>query len=170
MKNLLHSEQHSKTISNIIVAAATVGMLAVLVYLQPILSMFSDIMGTVAPFFVGFALAFLQLPIVKRVDRFLARFMTRPKLTRGLAVGASLLLLLAIIAAFIGIVLPQLVDSIKQLVSNIHGQKCVLPEIPSYPASLTSLPPESHHCIFVLRQYRLFLLPIPWLLFRPIRL
>ena len=119
MKNLLHSEQHSKTISNIIVAAATVGMLAVLVYLQPILSVFSDIMGTVAPFFVGFALAFLQLPIVKRVDRFLARFMTRPKLTRGLAVGASLLLLLAIIAAFIGIVLPQLVDSIKQLVSNI---------------------------------------------------
>lgn len=119
MKNLIPSEQRSKTISHIIVAAATVGMLAVLVYIKPIWSVISDILGTISPFLVGFALAFLQLPIVKTVDRFLSRFISRPKLTRGLAVVASLVLVLAIISAFLGIMLPQLVDSIKQLVSNI---------------------------------------------------
>ena len=119
MKNLLPSEHHSRTVSNIIVAAATVGMLTVLVYIQPIWSVISKIFGTITPFLVGFALAFLQLPIVRHVDKFLSRFMTRPKLTRALSVVASLILVLAVIAAFCGIMLPQLIDSVKQLVSNI---------------------------------------------------
>ena len=119
MKNLIPSEQQSKTVSNIIVAAATVGMVAVLYYIEPIWAAISKIAGTTAPFFVGFALAFLQLPLVKHVDRFLSRFIARPKLTRALAVVSSLLAVLAIIAAFCVIMLPQLIDSVKQLVSNI---------------------------------------------------
>jgi len=119
MKRLIPSEQHSQTISNIIVAAATVGMVAVLYYIQPIWAVVSDVIGTVSPFLVGFALAFLQLPIVKHVDRFLSRFISRPKLTRGLAVLTSLIVVLAIISAFLGIMLPQLVDSVTQLVTNI---------------------------------------------------
>ena len=119
MKNLIPSEQRSKTISNIIVAAATVGMLAVLVYIQPIWSVISHVFSTITPFLVGFALAFLQLPIVKFVDQFLSRFIARAKLTRTLSVVASLLFVLMIVAAFIGLMLPQLIDSVKQLISNI---------------------------------------------------
>ena len=99
MKNLIPPEQRSKTVSNIIVAAVTIGMVAVLYYIEPIWAAISKIAATTAPFFVGFALAFLQLPLVKHVDRFLSRFIARPKLTRALAVVSSLLAVLAIIAA-----------------------------------------------------------------------
>jgi len=119
MKRLIPSEQHSRTLSNIIVVAAGMGMLAVLIYAKPIWEMISKVIVTTQPFLVGFALAFLQLPIVKHFDRFLSRFIARPKLTRALAVTASLLVVLAAIAAFLGIMLPQLVESVKQLVANI---------------------------------------------------
>lgn len=119
MKKLIPTEQRGRTLSNIIVVAAGMGMLAILIYFEPIWAMISKVIITTQPFLVGFALAFLQLPIVKTVDRFLSRFIARPKLTRALSVTASLLVVLAAIAAFLGIMLPQLVESIKQLVASI---------------------------------------------------
>ena len=123
MKNIIPSEQHSKTISNIIVVAAGMGMLAILIYFKGIMSAIGTIIGVVAPFLVGFALAFLQLPVVKKVEwafgKFIFKKKKHPKLTRALSVTISLLFLLAIIAAFVGILVPQLVESVKQLVTYI---------------------------------------------------
>ena len=119
MKQIIPSEQHGRTLSNIIVVAAGMAMLALLVYIKPIWAAVTNVVSITSPFLVGFALAFLQLPIVKYVDRFLSRFMSRPKLTRALAVVTSLLVVLAAIAAFLGIMLPQLIDSVKQLVTSI---------------------------------------------------
>lgn len=123
MKNIIPSEQHSKTISNIIVVAAGMGMLAILIYFQGIMSAIGTIIGVVAPFLVGFGLAFLQLPVVKKVEWVFGKFIFKkkkhPKLTRALSVTISLLFLLTIIAAFVCILVPQLVESVKQLVTYI---------------------------------------------------
>lgn len=123
MKQIIPSEQKSRTISYIIVVAAGMGMLALLIYFQNIWGMLKEIIGITSPFLVGFALAFLQNPIMKRVEWLLGRTLFRrkphPRISRALGVTVSLLVVLAAIAAFLGVMLPQLIDSIKQLVSLI---------------------------------------------------
>lgn len=123
MKQIIPSEQKAKTISNIIVVAAGMGMLAVLIYFQPIWAAINTVIGVISPFLVGFALAFLQLPIVKKVEWFLRKTIfpknRKPKLTRALSTTISLLFVLMIVAAFMSILLPQLIDSVKQLVTYI---------------------------------------------------
>ncbi|MBQ9952397.1 MAG: AI-2E family transporter [Clostridia bacterium] len=125
MKKLIPSEMRSRTISNILVVAAGMGMLAVLMYFSSIWSVVTKIMNIIMPFIVGFGLAFLQLPIIKKVEWFLNRFLFRkkphPKLSRAMGTTFSLLVLLAAVASFLGIMLPQLVDSVKQLVTNISA-------------------------------------------------
>ena len=89
MKNLIPSEQRSRTVSSIIVAAATVGMLAVLVYIKPIWSAISNVAGTTTPFMVGFGLAFLQLPIVKGVDMLYGAHVAARDLRGGAALAIA---------------------------------------------------------------------------------
>ena len=123
MKQIIPSEQKSGTRSSIIVVAAGMGMLAVLMYFEPIWAAVSNIFRVITPFLVGFALAFLQLPIVKKVEWFFHKTIfkkkKRPKLTRALAATVSLIFVLAIVAAFMSMLLPQLIDSVKQLVTYI---------------------------------------------------
>ena len=121
MKQIIPSELKSRTISYIIVVAAGMGMLALLIYFQPIWAMIKEILGVTSPFLVGFALAFLELPILKRVEWFFSKTLFRkkahPRISRALGVTISLLVVLAVIASFMGIMLPQLIVSIKQLVN-----------------------------------------------------
>lgn len=123
MKQIIPSEQRSRTISAIIVVAAGMGMLALLMYFQQIWGTVKTVLNVITPFLTGFALAFLQLPILKRVEWLLNRFVFRrkphPRLSRALGTLVSLLVVLAIISAFLGILLPQLIESIKQLVNYI---------------------------------------------------
>lgn len=125
MKQIIPSEQKSRTLSNIIVVAAGMAMLAVLIYFKPIWIAISNVFSVITPFLVGFALAFLQVPIVKRVEwlfsKTLFRKKERPRLSRALATAISLIVLLACVTAFMSILLPQLIDSVKQLVTYISA-------------------------------------------------
>ena len=123
MKQIIPSEQKSSTISHIIVVAAGMGMLALLIYFRQLWGWLQTILGVISPFLLGIALAFLEVPIVHRVEGALKKFVfkkkARPRLCRALGATVSLLAVLAMLAAFIGIMLPQLIDSIKQLVNYI---------------------------------------------------
>ena len=123
MKQIIPSEQKSSTISHIIVVAAGMGMLALLIYFRQLWGWLQTILGVISPFLLGIALAFLEVPIVHRVEGALKKFVfkkkARPRLCRALGATVSLLAVLALLAAFIGIMLPQLIDSIKQLVNYI---------------------------------------------------
>lgn len=125
MKQIIPSEQKSRTLSNIIVVAAGMCMLALLIYFKPIWIAISTVFNVITPFLVGFALAFLQIPIVKRVEwlfsKTLFRKKARPRLSRALAAVISLIVLLAFVTAFMSILLPQLIDSVKQLVTYISA-------------------------------------------------
>ena len=68
MKQIIPSEQKSSTISHIIVVAAGMGMLALLIYFRQLWGWLQTILGVISPFLLGIALAFLQVPIVHRVE------------------------------------------------------------------------------------------------------
>jgi len=123
MKHLIPEEQRARIVSSVIISAASIGMLAVLVYFQQIWSAFSAVISVTTPFFVGAALAFLQLPIVRKVELFFSKTIMRRKvrkrLSRALATTLSLLTILAFVTVFLVILLPQIITSIQSVIGYI---------------------------------------------------
>ncbi len=123
MKSNLSPEMRAKTHSNILVVAAGMAMLGVLVYLNNILTGINMLLGVITPFLIGIGLAFLQLPIVRNVElvlkKTLFRRCKRPKLMRAISTTIALLAILALLTAFLGILLPQIVSSVRSLISII---------------------------------------------------
>ena len=123
MKQFIPQEQHSKTVSNIIVVAFGAAMLALLIYFQQVWNIISTVFSVTMPFLIGFGLAFIQLPVVHRTEwlfnKLIFRKKKHPKLTRALSTVISLLLVLAIVAAFLSILLPQVIDSVQSLITNV---------------------------------------------------
>ena len=74
MKQIIPSEQKSQTLSHIIVVAAGMGMLALLIYFQELWGWLQTILGVISPFLLGIGLAFLQVPIVHRVEGALKKY------------------------------------------------------------------------------------------------
>lgn len=121
MKQIIPSEQKSRIISYIVIIAAGMAMLALLLYFRELWSVVKTVLKVVEPFLIGFALAFLQIPIVRRIEwafsKTCFRRKPRPKLSRALATTLSLLIILAILASFIGIMLPQIIVSLKSIIA-----------------------------------------------------
>ena len=119
MKPLIPQEMRARTMSNIIVIAFALLMAAFLYYIGSIVGFFRSLLDAALPFIVGFAIAFLLLPIVKRVEWFLDRTLFRrkahPRISRVLSTAAAVILLLAIITGFVAILVPQLYNSVKSL-------------------------------------------------------
>ena len=110
MKSLIPPEIRGKTLSNIIVVCIGIALAAVLLHIEQIWSGFMSVLNTLVPFLIGFAIAFLLLPIVNRVEGFLNRFLFRrrshPKLSRFLATIAAYIVFLALVSAFFAILVP----------------------------------------------------------------
>ena len=123
MKNVLPEEQRAKTWSHIIVVLVAAAAYGVLLYLGQIAGALSSFAGAVTPFLVGSAFAFIELPIVRKAERFFSQRVFRakphPVAARALATTLSTLILLGVISAFIGMLIPQLVKSIRSLVPLI---------------------------------------------------
>ena len=123
MKSLIPPEIRGKTLSNIIVVCIGIALAAVLLHIEQIWSGFMAVINTLVPFLIGFAIAFLLLPIVNRVEEFLNRFLFRrkshPKLSRFFATSAAYIVFLALVSAFFAILVPQLAASIKSIVQYI---------------------------------------------------
>ena len=123
MKQYIPPEQRPHLLTNVLTLAAGAGMLALLLYFHQIWSALSAVVGVTTPFLVGGALAFLQLPIVRKTEWLFSRTIfkrkKRPRLSRALATSISLLTLLAIIAIFLVILLPQLITSIQSVIGYV---------------------------------------------------
>lgn len=123
MKNIIPNEQRSKTISNIIVVAAGIGMATLVIYFTRILAVLNTFFSIISPFLVGAAVAFLMVPLLRRVEiifNFLFfRKKRHPKLNRVLSVIVCYVLLIAFLTAFVGIVFPMLIDSVKSIINFI---------------------------------------------------
>lgn len=81
-----------------------------------------DFFTAVSPVFFGFVIAYLVNPVCDFFDKkvFKKRIASK-KAARALAVACSMLVVLAIIAAFLGIMVPQIASSYASLESKFEG-------------------------------------------------
>ncbi|MBQ8162165.1 MAG: AI-2E family transporter [Clostridia bacterium] len=97
-------------------------MIAVLIYFDRISGFVGQCIDALVPFFIGGALAFILLPLVRRLETFfnrLCRKKPHPRGMRMLAVAISLVCLLLLIGLFMSILLPQISSSIQSVVRQV---------------------------------------------------
>ena len=125
MKPLIPPEERSKTISYIIVVCTGILFAVLLLHLGRVWKFISTLLNAAMPFIIGFGIAFLLLPVVSRVEWFFSHLVFRrkphPKLSRTLSVIIAYVLLLALVAGFFVIMIPQLITSISSILQYIAG-------------------------------------------------
>jgi len=119
MKRWITEETAARTRSNIVVVVVAILLIASVYYFGTILGVFRRFMDTIMPFLIGFAIAFLLLPVVNRMEKFNNRVFFRkkphPRLNRALSTGIAVILLLALVGGFMAILVPQLITSVKSI-------------------------------------------------------
>lgn len=119
MKPWVTDETRARTRSNIVVVCVAVLLIASMYYFGTIWGWITDIFDTVLPFLIGFGIAFLLLPIVNRMEDFNNRVFfkkkQRPRLNRALSTAVAVIVLLAMVAGFMAILVPQLITSVKSI-------------------------------------------------------
>ena len=123
MKPWITEEMRGRTRSNIVVLVVGAILLASVYYFNSIWSAVTAVFNTIMPFLIGFGLVLLLLPVVNKMEwvfnRLFFRRKPHPKLNRALSTAVAVLLLLAILAGFFAIMLPQLITSVKSILQYI---------------------------------------------------
>lgn len=125
-KILLHFR---KGITFFLVIAACVIFYFALLRINDISAGISKLIDVLKPILYGLAIAYLLNPIVKQVDRLLIPQLEKKmtpekaqKLSRGIGVLVSLIMLLALILALCNMLIPELYKSIRDMVYTLPGQ------------------------------------------------
>ncbi|MBE5806759.1 MAG: AI-2E family transporter [Clostridiales bacterium] len=123
MRNPIPQEERARVRVYTVIIAIAALFIAGLIYLSDIMSGLQRFMTAVRPFMVGVALAFIQYPIVKRLDWLISKAVSRkkphPRLSRGISAALSLIVLLSFVILFMVILLPQLFKSFTQLYDSL---------------------------------------------------
>lgn len=101
----------------------------VLLRLDKITGVLSEILSILTPILYGFAIAYLLNPIVKKVDRYLVPFLEKKTdqrkaatISRTVGVFVSLVILVLLIIALFNMLVPELYKSIRDLIYTLPGQ------------------------------------------------
>ena len=125
MKSPIPEDLRGKTISNIIVVCVGIVVAVAMLHIGQLWRIVQTVVRTAMPLFIGFAIAFILLPVVNRLERFFAKVFFRrkphPKLGRALAVTITYVLLLALLTGFFALLLPQVIQSLKSVVTIVSG-------------------------------------------------
>ena len=123
MKPWITEETRGRTRSNIVVLFVGAILLASVYYFNSIWAVVTKVFNTVMPFLIGFGLLLLLLPVVNKMEwvfnHLFFRRKPHPKLNRVLSTAVAVLLLLALLAGFFAIMLPQLITSVKSILQYI---------------------------------------------------
>lgn len=119
MRPWITEETRARTRSNIVVVVVAILLVASVYYFGTLWRMVTNVFNTIMPFLIGFALAFLLLPLVNRMERFNNQYFfrkkPRPRLNRALSTATAIIVLLAMVAGFMAILVPQLITSVKSI-------------------------------------------------------
>ena len=126
MKPRISKEVRTRILPAICVVTFAILLLAALFYFKNIWGFIKTVFSLATPFFIGIAIAFLLTPIqhkleVKVLKPLFFRKGKHTKLMRAISALLSIIFLLAIIAVFMFLMVPQLIDSIRQLVGLISN-------------------------------------------------
>ncbi|MBQ9040748.1 MAG: AI-2E family transporter [Clostridia bacterium] len=123
MKSLIPKEIRAKTLSNIIVVCIGIALAVTLLHLGEIWGAIKAVLRTIAPFLIGFIIAFLLMPIVNRVEKLfnqvLFKHKPHPKLSRAIATIIAYVVFLSLVSGFFAILVPQLITSVKSILQYI---------------------------------------------------
>ena len=123
MKSLIPKDIRAKTLSNITVVCVGIALAVTLLHLGEIWAAFKTVIRTIAPFIIGFMIAFLLMPIVSRAETFfnetLFRHKPHPKLSRAIATIIAYIVFLSLLSGFFAILVPQLITSVKSILQYI---------------------------------------------------
>lgn len=104
------------------IAALGVAVVGILLYTIVNIGAIKEFIGRVwvifAPVVYGFCIAYLCNPIMRFFDDRIFRKIKMPGLRRALSLTMTTLIVLAIIAAFLGILVPEVLRSIQRLIAN----------------------------------------------------
>ncbi len=104
------------------IAALGVAVVGVLLYAIVNVGAIKEFIGRLwvifAPIVYGFCIAYLCNPIMRIFDNHIFKKIKFPGLRRALSLTMTTLIVLLIIAAFLGILVPELVRSIQRLIAN----------------------------------------------------
>ena len=125
MKRILPEEYRAKVTAAIIVIAVGAVIFMVTQHFGAVLGFLQALLVTLRPVLIGVAIAYLLSPLLRRTEQLLAKLISkkkpRPKLCRALGVLICFTLFIAVLAAFMGIVLPQVYESIVSMVTLLLG-------------------------------------------------
>ena len=126
MKSPISKDTKVKILPSILVVTFAILLLAALYYFKHIWGFLGKLFSLATPFFVGFAIAFLLGPIQRGLEKRILRPLLfkkgrHLKLMHGISALLSLILLLGIMALFMFFMMPQLIDSVKQLIALISN-------------------------------------------------
>ena len=124
MKNPLSQEFKMRTISNIIVVAASVGIITLVWRFEHIAAVLGVMIDILFPFLLGCVFAFILTPIVTKTERFLQQRVfrkSRPKLARGAGIIVAYAVLIAAVGSFIYLLVPQLIQSLRSVTSYVSS-------------------------------------------------
>lgn len=122
MKSPLSAEFKMRTLSNIAVIAAGVGIITLVWRFKSITSVLSTILGILFPFLLGCVLAFILTPIVTKVERFLQHRVfnkSHPKIARSAGIIVAYGVLILAMGSFIYLLVPQLIQSLRSVTSYV---------------------------------------------------
>lgn len=123
MKSFIPQDMRGRTLSNIVVVCVGISLAALFMHLKELWSALATLLHAIMPFIIGFAIAFLLMPIVGRVEKTLdkALFRKKPhhKLARVIATVAAYIVFIAALAGFFAILVPQLITSIKSILQYV---------------------------------------------------
>lgn len=113
------------TIASYSVIAFAVCLLLVVLFLrfEGVVAILQKVLHVLMPVIWGFVFAYLLNPLMGFYERYLKKFLQKkkphPKLIRGISVGLTVLTALAALTALFSIVIPQLVNSISNIINNM---------------------------------------------------
>lgn len=127
MRPLVDKTEVKRTLANVVAGCGVVLFAIILYRFDGVVGFLSRIVRIMFPFIMGFVIAFLLIPPLTHLERLFHKLFDRffkngkpPKrLYRSIAAVLLYALLVAIVIAFLAIVLPQLVDSVGRLIQSV---------------------------------------------------
>ena len=120
MKLPFNQEQHNGILSRILVVGFGISFAALIIYFEKVWAFVERLFSLALPFFIGFAIAFLLVPVQRTVENFFTKCVFRrkkhPRITRMLSTLGAVLFLVALVYVFMMILLPQVISSVESII------------------------------------------------------
>ncbi len=82
---------------------------------------FSSLLSVFSPILIGFAIAYILNPILRLFEFKIYKSIPKKSVVRGLSIISTYIVALALIAVFLLLLIPQLIDAIVRFVGNIDS-------------------------------------------------